>query len=178
MLRNVLICLTVLASFTPGFSAWSQGITNVESSPESIVIDFSEDPADVQPSVLLLSTFSLDPTTITFTTDLQPFSRTIVLAQTNNTSVFWDGLEFELSGGTFASPPFVFGGDTGIIIGNEFKRAQLISPVQGAIFVDLPLSFDAESPVLLTVTPIVPEPASLVLFGATAVLLLRSRATG
>ncbi|MEM6853026.1 MAG: hypothetical protein AAF593_01300 [Planctomycetota bacterium] len=121
-----------------------------------------------------LSVLEIAPATIT----LDPSDGEAVIPLTiqtfNSTGVDWDGLLFELTGGSFASAPFpVFGGPAATLGSGGFA-ATLNTPLNpgGTYLLSAQISVDTE-PVVLSLTPIapIPSPGSLVVCVVGLILL-------
>ena len=137
---------------------------------------------ETDPAAVTVSTFALDPTVLTFTKDSGSLLLRMTLVQINDTAVAWDGLMYELEGGIFASAPrLTFGGPPGMVDPNNASEAKLLfsHPSGPPALVDLTLDFAAGTNPVLTVTPLVPEPAAGALLMLTTPLLARrARARG
>lgn len=132
-------------------------------------------------TAVLLSTFSTAPTELTFFKEDGPVALPLSLGQLNAGAEAWQGLVFSLSGGSFAAPPTLTSGGPSVTpFGLNDDQAQLLFGVNPGVFafVDLEIDLDQGSQAVLTVTPIVPEPATGAVVVVTTLLLGCRRVRG
>lgn len=152
--------IATAASAVMGVMCVAQAATGVEVAGGSGLIGFD---SGGERTAVLLSTFSTNPTVLTFTTADDLIVLPLSLTQLNSTAAAWQGLAFSLRGASFAGLPApTFGGLPGTVFGVGDDQAQLLfAAVPGTFkFVDLNIDLDQGSQAELTITPIVPEPAT------------------
>lgn len=177
MNRFVVWGMGLAVSAVMGVSVAAQPVTDVEVTGGSGLLNF--DPIGSR-TFVLLSTFSTAPTVLTFTRADDAVALPLTLSQINGTATAWQGVAFSLSGGSFAALPVpTFGGLPGTVFGAGDVQARLLSLANPATFAssDLEIDLGQGTQVVLTITPIVPEPtAGAVVF--TTLLLGRRRVRG
>ncbi|MEM6554179.1 MAG: hypothetical protein AAF750_18840 [Planctomycetota bacterium] len=134
---------------------------------------------EIEPASVLLSTTSTAPTVLEIGIASDQNDVGITFGQFNLSGVAWQGLEFALTVGVFAElPALSSGGLTATSTYANGMFAYLPNPVSvgGSSFVDLTLDFGGSPSGILTVTPIVPEPATAGWLLLTTLLLGGRRA--
>lgn len=130
------------------------------------------------PPFTVFDTTSLGETTLQFEYDESMPGFDLSISQLNISESQWAGLEFEIVNGTFDARPELTFGITevaGLKLGGSAAFIETDVEINNSAFYKLSTASIGPGPVVIRVTPIVPEPSSLVPLGLLVLLAARQR---